>query len=233
LLSNDFGRRFDDDETYSLPKYAYDQARLQAVSRSAFRQFVWYSPEATGDINPDQQAFVNQIRNELTAQCTFSSAPNAQQVVADLRSTLVQADPPPTSVEKETDICFVFNSLDSNEANAITDQLGEAFTLDMLTIQPDSAELYKDKTVRAIPKSKLAVVYFKHSADWALPFVKQVWQLVGGAASPTPILFVGEDDPEQNSLRSFKAPKVISRIQPHRSVSEEVQRVFQKLNTPA
>jgi len=76
------------------------------------------------------------------------------------------------------------------------------------------------------------VVYFKHSADWALPFVKQVWQLVGGAASPTPILFVGEDDPEENSLQSFKAPKVISRIQPHRSVSEEVQRVYQKLNAP-
>ncbi|MFD2718134.1 hypothetical protein ACFST9_05370 [Hymenobacter monticola] len=233
LLGNDFGRRFDDDESNSLPKYAYEQARLEAARRPTFRQFVWFSPDPGTDINADQQAFVSKIRNELTAQCTFSNATNAQQVVEDLRNMLVQAAPPPKTLEKDTDICFVFNALDSNEADVITDQLGEAFTLDMLTIKPDSAEVYKEKTVNAIPKSKLAVVYFKHSAEWALPFVKQVWQLVGGAASPTPILFLGEDDPEHNSLHSFKAPKVISRIQPHQGVSEEVQRVFQRLNTPA
>ncbi|MDO7853536.1 hypothetical protein [Hymenobacter convexus] len=233
LLGNDFGRRFDDDETNSLPKYAYEEARRQAAGRPAFRQLVWFSPDATLDVNGEQQAFVNKIRNEQTTQYMFSSAANAPQVVADLRSTLVQTAPPAAAVEKETDICFVCNSLDLDEANAITDQLGEAFTLDMLTIEPDTAEVYKDKAVRAIPKSKLAVVYFKYSADWALPFVKQVWQLVGGAASPTPILFMGEDDPEQNSLRNFKAPKVISRIQAHQTVSEEVQRVFQKFNSPA
>jgi hypothetical protein len=154
------------------------------------------------------------------------------QLVADLRGTLEQATPQPLNVEKETDIFFVFNEMDCDEANAITDRLGEEFMLDTLTIEPNTADRYKEKAVSSIPKSKLAVVYFKHSADWALPFVKQVWRQVGGAASTTPILFMGEDDPEQNRLHGFKAPKVISRIQSHLAVSEEVRRVFQQLNTP-
>ena len=152
------------------------------------------------------------------------------QLVEDLRSVLLQAAPPTASVEKETDIFFVYNQLDSEEADKITDRLSEDIPLELLTIEPDSEDLYKEITVRAIPKSKLAVVYFKHSADWALPFVKQVWRLVGGAGSTTPILFVGEDEPSHNRMRAFKAPKVISCIQPHLGVSEEVRRVFQQIN---
>lgn len=232
LLGSEFGKRFEQDDECSFSMYAYDQARLQAASRPAFRQFVWYSPDAALTVKLPQQAFINKIRNELTEQCTFSNAPSTMQLVADLRCTLEQAAPRPASVEKETDIFFVFNEQDYDEANAITDRLSEEFMLDTLTIEPDTADHYKEKAVTSIPKSKLAVVYFKHSADWALPFVKQVWRQVGGAASTTPILFVGEDDPEQNRLQGFKAPKVISRIQPHSAVSEEVRRVFQQLNTP-
>ena len=233
LLGNEFGRRFEDDEECSFPMYAYQEARRLAAGRPAFRQFVWYCPDEAVAVKPAQQAFVTAIRNELTEQCTFTNAPSAMQLVEDLRSTLTQAPAAPVSVEKETDIFFVFNQLDLEEANAITDRLSEEFPLEILTIEPDSEDLYKDITVRNIPKSKLAVVYFKHSADWALPFVKQVWRLVGGAGSSTPILFVGEDDPVQNKLHGFKAPKVISRIQPHLGVSEEVRRVFQQLNPPS
>ncbi|GAB3873563.1 hypothetical protein GCM10028824_25360 [Hymenobacter segetis] len=233
LLGNEFGRRFEDDDECSFPMFAYQEARRVAGSRPAFRQFVWYCPDEALAVKPAQKAFVNTIRNELTEQCTFTNAPSAMQLVEDLRSSLRQAAPPAAVIEKETDIFFVFNEMDLEEANAITDRLSEEFPLEILTIEPDSEDLYKDITVRAIPKSKLAVVYFKHSAGWALPFVKQVWRLVGGAGSTTPILFVGEDDPVLNRMHGFKAPKVISRIQPHLGVSEEVRRVFQQLNLPA
>ena len=233
LLGNKFGRRFEEEASCSLPMYAYQEARRQAAGRPAFRQFVWYRPDETQPIDPDQQAFVNAIRNELTAQCVFTNSPSALQLAADVRSTLEQAPPPPVSPDKENDIFFIFNNLDSEEANAITDRLSAEFPLEILTVKPDSDDRYKDITVRTIPRSKLAVVYFKHSADWALPFVKQVWRLVGGASSTTPILFVGEDDPEDNRMQSFKAPKVISRIEPHLGVSEEVRRVFQQITNPS
>ncbi|UOQ64620.1 hypothetical protein [Hymenobacter volaticus] len=230
LLGNEFGRRFEDDEDCSFPMYAYQQARQRAANQDTFRQFIWYCPDETLAVKPAQKAFVNAIRNELTERCMFTNAPNAMQLVEDLRSTLTKATPAPASTEKETDIFFVYNQLDSNEANEITDRLSEEIPLELLIIEPDSEDLYKEITVRTIPKSKLAVVYFKYSADWALPFVKQVWRLVGGANSLTPILFVGEDDPAQNKMRAFKAPRVISCIQPHRGVSEEVRRVFQQIN---
>jgi hypothetical protein len=230
LLGNEFGRRFEDDEECSFPMYAYQEAHQKAANKAYFRQFIWYCPDEALAVRPAQKAFVNAIRNELTERSTFTGALNAMQLVEDLRKTLVQAAPKPVSMEKETEIFFVYNQMDSEEANAITDRLSEQIPLEMLTIEPDSEDEYKEITVRNIPKSKLAVVYFKHSADWALPFVKQVWRLVGGAGSTTPILFVGEDDPAHNRMRGFKAPRVISCIQSHHGVSEEVLRVFQQIN---
>jgi hypothetical protein len=230
LLGNEFGRRFEDDEECSFPMYAYQEAYRAAANKADFRQFIWYCPDETLAVRPAQKAFVNAIRNELTERTTFTGALNAMQLVEDLRKTMVQAVPKPASVEKETEIFFVYNQMDSEEANAITDRLSEEIPLEMLTIEPDSEDEYKEITVRNIPKSKLAVVYFKHSADWALPFVKQVWRLVGGAGSTTPILFVGEDEPAHNKMRGFKAPRVISCIQSHSGVSAEVLRVFQQIS---
>jgi hypothetical protein len=230
LLGNEFGRRFEEDEECSFPMYAYQEAHRAAANKVDFRQFIWYCPDEALAVKPAQKAFVNAVRNELTERSTFSGALNAMQLVEDLRKTMVQAVPKPVSIEKETEIFFVYNQMDSEEANAITDRLSEQIPLEMLTIEPDSEDEYKEITVRNIPKSRLAVVYFKHSADWALPFVKQVWRLVGGAGSTTPILFVGEDDPAHNRMRGFKAPRVISCIQSHHGVSEEVMRVFQQIS---
>lgn len=233
LLGNKFGNRLEDNDDCSFSKYAYDQARLQGDKQLAFRQFVWYTPDEALPIDSAQKAFVDTIRNEQTERCTFSSAQNAPELVEELRSTLKRATPPPANEEVAmgSDIYFVYNDLDSDEANAITSRLGNEFMVESLIIKPDSEESAKTETVRAIPQSKLAVVYFKHSADWALPFVKQVWRLVGGAASTTQILLVG--DPEEDCLHKFQAPKVVSSIKPHLSVSEEVQRVFQLYNPPA
>lgn len=227
LLGNEFGRRFEDDEDCSFPMHAYREARAVAGGRPLFRQVVWFSPDEAQPVRPAQQAFVAAIRNELTRQCTLTNATSAMQVVEDVRLSLGRVTPPPAVVEKENDIFFIYNAQDSEEANAITDRLSEEFPLETLTIEPDSEDLYKELTVQAIPKSRLAVVYFKYSADWALPFVKQVWRLVGGAGSATSILFVGEDDPAQNRMRAFKAPKVISSIRPHLDVSAEVRRVLE------
>ena len=226
LLGNEFGRRFEDDETCSFPMYAYREARARAAGQPQFQQVVWNCSDDALPVKPAQQAFVDAIYNELTKQCTLTNVGSAMQVVDDVRAALGRAAPPPAAVEKENDIFFIFNEQDSDEANAITDRLSEEFPLEILSIEPDSEDLYKDLTVQAIPKSRLAVVYFKYSADWALPFVKQVWRLVGGAGSVTPILFVGEDDPAHNKMRGFKAPKVISSIRPHLDVSAEVLRVL-------
>ena len=52
---------------------------------------------------------------------------------------------------------------------------------------------------------------------------------MGGASSPTPLMLVGEDDPQSNLARYFKAPKVVSSIVPKETVPEEVKKVYVKV----
>ena len=103
--------------------------------------------------------------------------------------------------------------------------------MEVMNILPDGEAEYREMSAQQIPKSKLAVIYFKYAADWALPFIKQVWKQVGGASSPTPFMLIGEDDPESNRARSFKAPKVVSSIVPKDRVPGTVKKVYiQTLN---
>jgi hypothetical protein len=101
-----------------------------------------------------------------------------------------------------------------------------------MNIMPDGEDEYRELSKQQIPRSKLAVIYFKYAADWALPFIKQIWKQVGGASSPTPIMLVGEDDPKTNAARTFKAPKVVSFIVSKEEVPEEIKRVYIKVIEP-
>ncbi len=74
----------------------------------------------------------------------------------------------------------------------------------------------------------MAVIYF-YGADWAMPFIKQVWKEVGGASSPTPMMLVGENDPQTNMARIFKAPKVTSTIVSKAEVPEVVKEAYIKV----
>ncbi len=98
-----------------------------------------------------------------------------------------------------------------------------------MNIMPDSEDQYRGISSQQIPKSKLAVVYFKYAADWALPFIKQIWKQVGGASSPTPMFLVGDDNPQTNLARNFKAPRVTSSIIPKEAIPGEVKKEFSKL----
>ena len=130
---------------------------------------------------------------------------------------------------KDTDIFFIFNQQDEKDAMLITDRISAEYPVELMNILPDGEEEYREKSTQQIPKSKLAVIYFKYSADWALPFIKQVWKQVGGASSPTPLMLIGEDDPQSNQARYFKAPKVVSSIVPKDTVPEEVKKVYVKV----
>jgi hypothetical protein len=130
---------------------------------------------------------------------------------------------------KDTEIFFIFNQQDEQEALQIIDKLSLEFPIETMNILPDGEDAYREISTQQIPKSKLAVVYFKYAADWALPFIKQIWKQVGGASSPTPMFLVGEDDPRTNLARNFRAPKVISLIVPKESIPTEVKKVYSTL----
>ena len=196
----------------SLAKFQFLEAKKQLEQNPAFKLFVWMPP-STNLMNVDTQqlSFITEVRNSISKNMVFSSEASPIQLVDDIRSIMevkVQTDLNLSS----TDIFLVANQLDENEANEIIDMLSDIVPVEKLSIIQDSDIDYSELCKQQIAKSKLAVVYFKLSSDWALPFAQQVWKKIGGATSHTPILLIGDEDPETNMNKQFKAPKVISLI---------------------
>ena len=158
----------------------------------------------------------------------FSNSPGAMQLVDDIRVVMMKEEVALLDA-KDTDIFFIFNQQDESDAGRITDLISEHYPIEILNIMPDGEESYREKSAQQIPRSKLAVVYFKYAADWAIPFVKQIWKEIGGASSPTQIMLVGENDPASNASRVFKAPKVVSTIVSKEEVPEEIKKVYVKV----
>ena len=226
MLSGEFGRRFETDDEISFPQYQFLEAKKRiSTSGSDFNVFVWLDPENSKTVKPVQQNFIKYIRNNITRNMMFSNSIGPMQMVDDIRVVMMKQD---TMVydSKDTDIFFIFNQQDEQDAQLIVDTLSLEYPVETMNILPDGQDSYRDMSTQQIPKSKLAVVYFKYAADWALPFIKQIWKQVGGASSPTPMFLVGEDDPRTNLARNFKAPRVISTIVPKETIPAEVKKVY-------
>ena len=227
ILSNEFGRRFEENDELSFPQYQFDLAKSQSES-SDFQTFVWFYNPDQKDMKPSQERFINYIRNNISKNMMFSNSLGTMQLVDDIRSVMFTESKKEIDT-KDTDIFFIFNSQDEPDAQSITDILGNEYPIETMNILPDGEDQYREISTQQIPKSKLAVIYFKYAADWALPFIKQIWKRIGGASSPTPILLVGEDEPKTNIARTFKAPKVVSTIVPKNTIPEEIKKVYIKV----
>lgn len=226
ILGGEFGRRFEAEEEISFPQYQFLEAKkLSDQAESDFNTFVWVFPDLRQAIKPAQQEFIKYIRNNINRNMMFSNSPGPMQLVDDIRVSVMKEDT--TNFDtKDTDIFFIFNQQDEQDAKGITDLLSHEYPVEIMTIYPDGEDQYREISMQQIPKSKLAVVYFKYAADWALPFIKQIWKQVGGASSPTHLFLIGEDEPRSNLARNFKAPKVVSTIVSKEKVPIEVRRVY-------
>lgn len=225
ILGSEFGRRFESDYEVSFPQFQFMEASKRIESDPNFNSFVWTYPNRTEPAKPAQQNFIKYIRNNITRNMMFSNSAGPMQLVDDMRVVMMKKDEE-TYDAKDTDIFFIFNQQDEQEAKVITDQLTLEYPVEIMNIMPDSADQYRQISSQQIPKSKLAVVYFKYAADWALPFIKQIWKEIGGASSRTPLFLVGDDDPKTNLARTFKAPKVVSTILPKEKIPSEVKKVY-------
>jgi hypothetical protein len=190
-----------------------------------FNSFVWIYPGSVQPQKAAQQNFIKYIRNNITRNMMFSNSAGPMQLIDDMRVVMMKKDAAVYD-SKDTDIFFIFNQQDEQEAKIITDTISLEYPVEIMNIMPDSADQYREISSQQIPKSKLAVVYFKYAADWALPFIKQIWKEVGGASSPTPLFLVGDDDPKSNLARTFKAPKVVSTVVPKDKIPAEVKKVY-------
>jgi hypothetical protein len=228
MLGSSFGRRFEADEDISFPQYQLEEAMKIAGAAEDFHTFVWYNPDPAIEVKQAQKQLITNVRNNITKNMTFSNASGAMSLVDDMRVMMKKQEVDDMNA-KDTDIFFIFSQQDETEAQRITDLISTEYPVEVMNILPDGEQEYRELSKQQIPKSKLAVIYFKYAADWALPFIKQIWKQVGGASSPTPFMLIGEDDPKSNMARTFKAPKVVSTVVPNDEVHTEVKKVYIKV----
>ncbi len=215
-------------QSISLAHYQYNVALNKLKENSSYKIFVWF-PYSINEIKDELQLkFISDIRNNITHGINFSNTSSAIQLVDDLR-TSVKVESKQEFDIKDTDVFLVYNQLDDHDANDVAEMLSDIIPIEKLNIVQDSDMDYSEFCAQQIGKSKLAVIYFKESSDWALPFTQQIWKKIGGASSHTPILLIGDEDPETNTNKKFKAPKVVSLIVAGELIPLEIKVQYDKI----
>lgn len=215
-------------QSISLAHYQYNVALNKLKENSNYKIFIWF-PYSINDIKDELQLqFISDIRNNITNGINFSTTSSAIQLVDDLRIS-VKVESKQEFDIKDTDVFLVYNQLDDYDANEVAEMLSDIIPIEKLNIVQDSDMDYSEFCAQQIGKSKLAVIYFKESADWALPFTQQIWKKIGGASSHTPILLIGDEDPETNTNKKFKAPKVVSLIVAGELIPLEIKVQYDKI----
>ena len=197
------------ESSISIAKNQFNQAKKEAELRPGFKIFIWQTGTITEQVSKSKQAeFINEIRNSVSSNMYYTDVPSMIQLVDDVRS-LLESKQKIQYNTKAADVFLIFNQLDENEAAEITDMLSDIVPVERLCIIQDSDEDYSELCAQQIGSSKIAVVYFKFSSVWALPFTQQIWKKIGGASSHTPILLIGDEVPDVNKNIKINAPKII------------------------
>ena len=229
ILSRDYGHTLNEDSSTSIAKYQLNEARKRLRENSDFKIFIWYPPEVVASRKDEkQEQFINEIRNSIERNMIFSNAASPIQLVDDIRNMMVKEEKTKFDI-KNADVFLIFNQLDESQAAEIIDMVGDIVNVEKLNIIQDSDMDYSEYCSQQIGKSKLAVVYFKDTSEWALPFAQQIWKKVGGATSHTPILLIGDENPDTNLNKKLKAPKIISLIVAGELIPLEIKVQYDKV----
>lgn len=216
-------------ENVSLAHYQYLACKKKCEQNADFKLIVWHPAYTEGNRYDEQQSdLIASIWNDICVNISLTTVDHPIQLVTDLRSSLTDSKPVDFDI-KATDIFLIYNQLDDREAEEIVDLLSDIVPVEKLNIIQDSDIDYSEFCFQQINRSKLAVIYFKESADWALPFAQQVWKKIGGASANTPILLIGDEDPETNRNKKFKAPKVASLIAAGELIALEIKVLYDKV----
>jgi hypothetical protein len=227
ILGKEYGKSMPG-QNLSVSEYQLEIALQRNEKDPSFKLFIWF-PFAFSELTDEKQKiFISSIRNNIRDGVFFSNTSSPIQLVDDLRIS-IQPEMKSSYNVNPTEVFLIYNQLDDNEALEVIDMLSDILPVEKLNIIQDSDLDYSEFCSQQISKSKLAVVYFKESADWALPFTQQIWKKVGGASSHTPILLIGDEDPESNSNKTFKAPKVVSMIVSGQLIPLEIKVQYDKV----
>lgn len=197
-----------DDEQVRSALQQFQQAVSVNRDRPEFKIIVWQEGKMNIEtLSSRQIGLINEIRNNISNNMIFTDVNSAIRLVDDIRSFLDEKKQVLFDVH-QTQVFFIANQLDEGEANEIIDMLTDVVEVEKLCIVQDSPMDYSEFCKQQMEVSKMAVIYFKYSTDWAIPFMQEIWKRVGGASAHTPMLLIGDETPDTNRAVKFSAPRV-------------------------
>lgn len=189
-------------------EFLFEQACKQNDADENFRIFVWQPPlDQKLHLSGNQASFINSIRNNHIQNLTFSNHYSAIMLVEDIRS-IVYSEQKAVFDTNPADMFFIYNEIDEDSGKGIVGILDDIIKIETLNISLSVPRNYSELIAQQIQNSKLTIIYFNRTANWALPFAKQVWKNIGGASANKKILMVGDAEYEQNKNIAFDAPNV-------------------------
>lgn len=217
------------DPAVSMAKFQFLEAKKYLESNPDFKMIVWLPPSPDPSVvDPLQSEFINEVKNSISSNMVFSNESSTIQLVDDIRSLMEVKEVPVLNLNP-TDVFLIFNEVDEMDAGEIMDMLNDVVPIENLNIIQDDDTDYSELCKQQIPQSKLAVVYYKLTSEWAFPFTQQVWKKIGGASSTTPILLIGDEDPNAKNPKKLVAQKVITMLVPGALIPLEIKVQYDKV----
>ncbi len=214
IMGNQYGMLINNQK--SLTEYQLTLAKsISNQQNEDFRIFIWQPRNiAASKMERQQEQFITSIKNSILHNITISYHESPVTFVEDIHSVMAAKN---ISQERATDteIFFIYNELDDEYAKDIIDLVGDVLKVEKLAMVQNAQRDYSGYISEQVKKSKLVVVYFKYSSNWAMPFVQQLWRLIGGASSQTEVLLIADNS--QQISKSLAMPKVTTLF-----VSEEL-----------
>lgn len=210
ILGNAKGLKFADGSSYQ--EFQINCA-IEKSKNADFKILVWHL-DASESLENGNASFVllNKFNNHLPDNLLLTTVTDYAQLVDDFR-TFFWKDQKNNRQPKENEICLICNDNDKEAILPTLEQLQKAkVKIAPFIALPENGNSNKNIVIDLVFKSKIAVIFFNESSDWALAFAKQIWRLAGGASANTPFLLIGENEPRRNRLINFKAPNLFTKI---------------------
>ncbi len=231
ILGNQSAKVSTDEGDISLIVFQLKEAQNRKNSEwRDFKIFIWHPAFIADNMEGAEiEGFISSIRQGIIHNMIYSGRDTAISFVEDIRSVMFGGKEVKMDTDN-TDIFFIYNGIDQEAANDILTLVADVAQVKLLEISLSEDIDYSELVAQQIEKSKLVVVYYRITSDWAVPFVQQVWKRVGGASSKVPILFIGDANIPVNENIEFDAPMVISQIIAKEIIPIEIKVQFDKLS---
>ncbi len=153
-----------------------------------YKMFVWNPIGKIYNVN----AYINNIRRDIVENTVYSDKTSPIVFVEELR-TIMNVKQSARNDLKNADIFFLYNEIDADTAEDISNMLQDVQSIIKLGISMSHNVDYNDYINQQLANTKMGVVYYNYAADWAVSFARQVWKDTGGGSSQTPIIVVGNE----------------------------------------